>query len=374
MSESIDIEALGVFQVFTASGTGTGFLVDDHSLVTNCHVVEPFRKVAIELRDKKRILGEVRRISPNRDLALVTFSESLSETVLKVAKNSELKAKETVNIIGFPVGLPLSITAGVVSNPTQLLEGLNYVQTDAAINPGNSGGPMLDRNGEVVGVTTCKLSSADQVGFGIPASDVHAFIEGSKNQSEDFGVVCPSCDDLLTSSNRYCNSCGVDNVSLGLERYFEAIEMHPVAEFVESALSNASFDPVLARHGYLYWSFYSGSAHVTIYCCCSEHLCLSSGLVKPGKKKLGDLFRFMLAAEHAPFAFDIVENVIRLNMTFHISDVFANQSGDELSSWVSKFMEAADKYDNQLIDQFGCEPAPLTQLEVLNEQDSKTLS
>ena len=53
------------------------------------------------------------------------------------------------------------------------------------------------------------------------------------------------------------------------------------------------------------WSFYSGSAPIKIWCCCSEHLCFSSPLAQPGKQKLGELFRFLLSAEHAPLAFDM---------------------------------------------------------------------
>ena len=63
----LDLETLGVFQVFTGGGTGTGFLIDRHLLVTNCHVVEPYRTVAVEMRDRRRIIGTVRRIHPRRD-------------------------------------------------------------------------------------------------------------------------------------------------------------------------------------------------------------------------------------------------------------------------------------------------------------------
>jgi len=60
----MDIEALGVFQIFTGGGTGTGFLIDSTRLVTNCHVVAPYRTVAVELRDKRRVVGKVRRKGP----------------------------------------------------------------------------------------------------------------------------------------------------------------------------------------------------------------------------------------------------------------------------------------------------------------------
>ncbi len=200
MSATLDIETFGVFQVFTGGGTGSGFLIDRNLLVTNSHVVAPYRTVAVERRDKTRIVGTVRRIHPRRDLAVVELSVPLDGELLQLASSDDLEPKQEVHIVGFPVGLPLSVTEGVISNPKQLLEGQRFVQTDAAINPGNSGGPILDQHRRIVAVTTCKLTSADMVGFGIPGTDVIAFVDGFRKQTEAFGVLCPSCEVLLETA------------------------------------------------------------------------------------------------------------------------------------------------------------------------------
>jgi len=367
MSGSFDIESLGVFQVFTGGGTGTGFLVAPDRLLTNCHVVEPYRLVAVELRDKRRVVGKVRRIDPKRDLAVVDLAATIDAEILPLAQDAELEAKQSVNIIGFPIGLPLSLTEGVVSNPQQLFDGQRFVQTDAAINPGNSGGPILDDQRRIVAVTTCRVRSAESVGFGVPASDVRQFLDGLESQAAEFGVQCPSCDELLETAERYCENCGSDLEGLELEGFFEPPEEHPVVTFVEQALARADVDPVLARHGAQNWSFHSRSAPIKIWCCCSEHLCFSSPLARPGKKNLGELFRFLLSAEHEPLVFDLDENVIGLNLTIHMSDVFSPREHDELSGWIARFLALADKYDNLLIEQYGCEPAPETQLTFLKE-------
>ena len=369
MSEDFsEIEALGVFQVFTGSGTGSGFLIDDRHLVTNCHVVAPYRKIAIELRDKRRLLGEVCRIQPKRDLAVVRLATALPQEILPLAPEAVLRAKQSVHILGFPVGLPLSLTEGVISHPYQLLDDQHFVQTDAAINPGNSGGPILDDARQVVAVTTCKLRSADLVGFGIPSVDVFRFVGAFREQTADFGVECPACELLLESAERYCDGCGSDLEGLGLDAYFSPPEVHPVVSFVENALIRAKVDPVLARHGSQNWSFYSGSAPIKIWCCCSEHVCFSSPLARPGKRALGDLFRFLLSPEHDPFSFDLDGNIIRLNLTVHMSDVFTPAEHDEFSAWIARFLAMADETDNALIERFGCEPAPETQLTFLKEQ------
>jgi len=366
------IENLGVFQIFTGGGTGTGFLIARNLLLTNCHVVAPYRKVAVELRDRTRVIGTVRRIHPKRDLAIVQVGAELMGEVLEVAPSEGLHAQQKVSIIGFPVGLPLSLTEGVISNPSQLLEEQHFVQTDAAINPGNSGGPILDEAKHVVAVTTCKLTSADNVGFGIPGSDVRTFIDAFASQTAEFGVTCPSCDALLETAQRYCDGCGSDLESLELGTYFEPVEDHPVVAFVEGGLTRAKIDPLLARHGSLNWSFYSGSAPIQIWSCCSEHLCFQSTLAQPGKQKLPELFRFLLSAEHAPFAFDLNDNIIQFSLTLHASDVFAQNHVEELGDRVTKFIALADKLDNQLIETYGCLPAPKTQLTFLKEGTKST--
>jgi serine protease Do len=366
MSE-LDIEAAGVFQIFTGSGTGSGFLIDADHMLTNCHVVAPYRRVAVEMRDKRRMVGEVRRLNPKRDLAVVALSAPLDFEVLRLSEEGELRAKQPVSILGFPVGLPLSLTEGVVSHPRQLLDGQHYLQTDAAINPGNSGGPILDSAQQVVGVTTCKLRSADLVGFGIPSKDAFRFVEAFRAQRAEFGVECPACEDLVETAKRYCDSCGSNLEELGVQEHFETPDLHPIVRFVEGALAKADIDPVLARHGSQNWSFYSGSAPIKIWCCCSEHVCFSSPLAQPGKRALGELFRYLLSPEHAPFSFDLAGNVIRLNLTVHMSDVFAPDEHDELGGWIGQFVKRADELDNLLIDEHGCEPAPETQLTFLKE-------
>lgn len=351
-----DIEALGVYQVFTGGGTGTGFLVDPTTLVTNCHVVEPYGEVAVERRDGTRVKGWVRRVSPRRDLAVVQLSEALGGTPLAVAGDVRLAANQTLRILGFPIGLPLSLTEGVVSNPEQDFGGMRYVQTDAAINPGNSGGPMLGDDGRVVAVTTCKAGRADNVGFGVPGSDVRDFIESFRGQAAPFGVVCPSCDGLLETSDRYCDSCGSDLEGLQLETYFEGPRAHPLSAFVEGGLEQANIDPVLARAGFLNWSFQSGSAPVRVWSCCSEHLCFSSALAKTGKQKLGELFRFLLSESHTPFSFSLYRDTVQLDLTFHMSDVFSD-AGSGAAELIGRFTQEADRLDNVLIEQYGCSPA-----------------
>ncbi len=360
------IDRLGVYQVYTGSGTGSGFLLDARHLLTNAHVVAPYREVAVEMRDRSRLLGRVRRVDPHRDLAIVELDRAVDGEVLPLGDGGEPKPKQTVHILGFPVGLPLSLTEGVISHARQLLDDQYFLQTDAAINPGNSGGPMLDDAKRVIGVTTCKLESADAVGFGIPVADVRPFVEAFRAQPVTFGVDCPTCTALIVAAQRYCSDCGTD---LGHQHdivdYFEPPDPQPIAAFVEGALKGAGIDPVLARHGEQYWSFHTGSAPIKVWCCCSEHLNFSSPLARTGEQGLEKLFRFLLSDKHAPCFFDLQDSTIRFNLVVHVADVFTPGGHAELRRRVRDFVRKADRYDNVLIKDYGCVPAPETQTDVL---------
>ena len=361
-----DIDSLGVYQVYTGTGTGSGFLIDATHLVTNCHVVQPYREVAIEMRDRSRIIGRVRRVHPHRDLAIVELSRPVSGEVLELSDGEQLRPKQAVHILGFPVGLPLSLTEGVISHARQLLDEQYFLQTDAAINPGNSGGPMLDDHRRIIAVTTCKLNAADSVGFGIPIADVRRFIDEFRAQTVDFGVNCPTCEELIDQAVRYCPSCGSDlETHHDFGEYFEAPEAHPLAEFVEMSLRKAQINPVLARHGSHNWSFHIGSAPIKIWCCCSEHLNFSSPMAQTGARGLNELFQYLLSAEHQPYAFDLVGSTIRLNLVVHISDVFLPEEHEHLAERVRQFIAKADATDNVLIKEYGCQSAPETQLDTL---------
>ncbi len=364
-----DIERLGVYQVYTGGGTGSGFLIDATHLLTNCHVVQPYPEVAVEMRDKSRIIGRVRRIHPHRDLAIVELSRAVDGEVLVLSDGEQLKPKQAVHILGFPVGLPLSLTEGVISHARQLLDEQYFLQTDAAINPGNSGGPILDDQRRIIAVTTCKLNTADSVGFGIPIADVRKFIDEFRAQTVPFGVQCPACEELIERAVRYCPSCGSDlEANHDFGEYFETPEAHPLVGFVEGALSKANIDPVLARHGSQNWSFHIGSAPIKIWCCCSEHLNFSSPMAQTGSKGLSELFQFLLSAEHAPFTFDLVGSTVRLNLVVHISDVFLPAEHAYLAERVRQFILKADVTDDLLIGQYGCQPAPETQTDHLSAE------
>ncbi len=166
---------------FFATSQGSGFLVDTAGhILTNYHVVQSATSVQVTLSDGRTLDARITGTSPADDLALLTVdpNDVSRITPLALGDSSQLQPGQMAVALGSPFGLQNSVTVGVVSgvNRTQSsgvgrpITGM--VQTDASINPGNSGGPLLDSQGEVIGINTAIETSptggATGVGFAIP--------------------------------------------------------------------------------------------------------------------------------------------------------------------------------------------------------------
>lgn len=166
-----------------ASASGSGFAVDDQQhIITNDHILARGRgsSVTVELPDGRRFAAEVVGREPRSDLAVLRVPPSAGLAALPLAKPGSTRVGEPVLAVGSPLGLPGTVTAGIVSAlDRQVRLGDNRhtaVQTDASINPGNSGGPLVNARGEVVGVNTA-IATIDGngsigIGFAIPIEQV----------------------------------------------------------------------------------------------------------------------------------------------------------------------------------------------------------
>lgn len=156
-------------------GTGSGFIVDANGLIlTNAHVVDGADRVSVVLRDGRRLEGRVVGEDPATDVAVVKVEATNLPTV-PLGNSDQLEPGEWAIAIGNPLGLDNTVTAGIISatGRTSAQIGIpdrraSFIQTDAAINPGNSGGPLLNQNGEVVGMNTAIIGDAQGLGFAIP--------------------------------------------------------------------------------------------------------------------------------------------------------------------------------------------------------------
>lgn len=161
-----------------AQATGSGFIVDAHGyIMTNNHVVDGATRVQVKLHDNPTLYtAKVIGTDPELDLAVIKIDPDKSLTPVKLGNSDAVQVGDWAVAIGSPFGLEATVTAGIISAKGRNLgdpeHGLQrFLQTDAAINPGNSGGPLLNINGEVVGVNTMiatRTGAFDGVGFALP--------------------------------------------------------------------------------------------------------------------------------------------------------------------------------------------------------------
>jgi S1-C subfamily serine protease len=160
-------------------GTGSGFLLtNDGILLTNAHVVEGADEVIVTLKDGQRLNGKVMGTDTLTDVALVKIEGENFPTV-NIGKSANLIPGEWAIAIGNPLGLDNTVTVGIISaigrSSTEVGipdKRVRFIQTDAAINPGNSGGPLLNSQGEVIGMNTAIRADAEGLGFAIPIETV----------------------------------------------------------------------------------------------------------------------------------------------------------------------------------------------------------
>lgn len=157
------------------TGTGSGFIIqEDGLIITNAHVIENSSTVTVSLRNGLFFEGEVLGIDPMTDLAVVKINAS-DLPVVTLGRSEDLVTGEWAIAIGNPLGLDNTVTAGIISALGRSSNEIGvpdkrvrFIQTDAAINPGNSGGPLLNIEGEVIGINTAIKANAQGLGFAIP--------------------------------------------------------------------------------------------------------------------------------------------------------------------------------------------------------------
>ena len=158
-------------------GQGSGVIINENGLVlTNAHVVEKVDDVSVTLADGTICDGEVLGTDLVTDLALVKIQESTYSNFAPLGNSEDLEVGDWAIALGTPYGLEKTVTLGIVSSLHRDINSLGFsdkrldlIQTDAAINPGHSGGPLINSNGEVIGINTLVRSGPGAgLGFAIP--------------------------------------------------------------------------------------------------------------------------------------------------------------------------------------------------------------
>ncbi|GAB4233929.1 MAG: HhoA/HhoB/HtrA family serine endopeptidase [Elainellaceae cyanobacterium] len=172
-------------------GTGSGFIfTTDGRIITNAHVVEGASTVKVTLKDGRTFEGKVMGIDTVTDVAAVKIEATDLPTVT-LGDSTSLIPGQWAIAIGNPLGLDNTVTAGIISATGRSSSDVGipdrrvrFIQTDAAINPGNSGGPLLNDQGEVIGINTAIRADAQGLGFAIPIETASRIVEQLFNQGK----------------------------------------------------------------------------------------------------------------------------------------------------------------------------------------------
>ena len=193
-------------------GSGSGYVWDQKGhIVTNFHVVRGGDAFLVTLKDQTQLEAALIGADPSKDIAVLRVTKGLDKLrPLKVGSLDELQVGQKTIAIGNPFGLDHTLTTGIISALGREVSGIggvsirDMIQTDAAINPGNSGGPLLDSDGNLIGMNTMIFSrsgASSGIGFAVPVS----FIKRIVPQLIQFGkVVRPGIGvSILTEGQKY---------------------------------------------------------------------------------------------------------------------------------------------------------------------------
>jgi serine protease Do len=156
-------------------GTGSGVIIDPSGIIlTNNHVVNGADKVTVRLHDGREFVASQVKTDPKTDIAVIRIDGAGKLPAATLGNSDALEVGDWVLAVGTPFGLQETVTAGIISAKSRgigISEREDYLQTDAAINPGNSGGPLVNLQGEVIGINTAISTHSggnEGVGFAVP--------------------------------------------------------------------------------------------------------------------------------------------------------------------------------------------------------------
>jgi serine protease Do len=267
VQEIIELFQPAIIQIATQTTTGTGFYVKEYDLiVTNDHVVGDNPEVTISGKLFQKMLSRVWYTDRKHDLSFLETPKEIILPELKLGSYEGMKDGDSVVAIGHPYGLNYTATQGVISKVDRIRDGLKFIQIDAAINPGNSGGPLVNDEGEVIGVNSFIIRGGDNLGFALPVSYLREALQLYLPNKGQPSTRCHSCNYLVTPANidsqKYCPSCGTEvKLPTMPEKEMESVG---VAKTVEEILKELGKDVKLAREGQNHWTVKEGAAKIKI--------------------------------------------------------------------------------------------------------------
>lgn len=193
---------------YVKNSLGSGVIIDSNNkyILTNHHVIVRASKITITLANQQEFKARIVGTDPESDLAILKVESATELPAITMGRSDDLMIGETVIAIGNPFGLSHTVTTGVISALNRSVRSKsgvyhNFIQIDASINPGNSGGPLLNINGELIGINTAIYSGAEGIGFAIPIDRAKAIVSDLINYGKVYtawlGITVQDLDESL---------------------------------------------------------------------------------------------------------------------------------------------------------------------------------
>lgn len=360
IQETIERYQNAVVQIATKTGTGTGFYLPAYDLiVTNNHVIRDQRQATIKGRTFGKQLSKIVFADEKYDLAFMLPPPNVNDFPdLRLGNYAALHDGDEVLAIGHPYGLNYTATQGVISRVDRVQQGIHYIQIDAAINPGNSGGPLVNEQGEVIGVNTFIIKGGDNLGFALPVSYLKEALEQYQQVRGQVVIRCPSCSTLVTpetlESGKYCPNCGT-KIEFPKQDAGEEAPIVGIAKTIEEILATLGYNVELARSGANRWEIEEGSAKIKITYNPENYFIISDAfLCKIPKQNIGAVYQYMLHENYQMRGklFSLQGDNIILSSLLYDLELTAEAG---LAIFREHF-QRADFYDNLLMSEYGCQP------------------
>lgn len=353
LQELITVFQPVIVQISTRKGSGSGFFVREFGvIVTNCHVVGEESEVTIGGKIFESTLSRVWFTNKGTDLAFLEPPEGVEIPEARLGGSGSIHDGDPVVAIGHPYGMSYTATAGIVSKAERLRNGMNYIQIDAAINPGNSGGPLINYEGEIVGVNTWIVRDGDNLGFALPVTVLIDDLNGYAPHRGEVATRCPSCGAIITHGTvdgRYCPECGTE-ITLPAERAAPP-QLGAVASTLERILERLGKNPRLAARGPNMWEFTEGSAMITLTHNQNSFIVADAALCRLPKTGIAQIYAYLLRENDRPdgLIFGVNGQDVVLSLIMY-DEYFTQEFGEAM---IRKLARKADYHDNILIEQYG---------------------
>jgi serine protease Do len=348
--KTLETSIESIVQIMTPYGTGSGFIIED-LIITNSHVAGGLKEVVISTKTLPRTIGRVVYDDAAYDLAFIRSPVPIRPNHPLVLCSESINDGDTVIAIGHPYGLNYSTTEGIISKAIRLQGEVEYIQFDAAINPGNSGGPLLNEEGDVIGVNTFIIQNSNNLGFALPFYLLKEAVDGFLAQDRDDIIRCVSCKNLIIEStihNDYCPKCGIKlDVA---KRRREGYKPSGIVALIEKILEKLGINVTLSRRSQRSWRFDTGTTRIDINYYENGVVIADAALCRIPSEKIDALYDFLLQENHKldNLRLSIDQNTVYLSHV--IIDTSLTQEFGERT--LGALYRLTPEYQKNLIDNF----------------------